>query len=192
MTFNTPEILPYLDKETVRLCILYEVELKSGTLRFAMQTLDLVDNNGVTWAAAEAGVISFSDFPLAASAAAQKRSYTIALGELSLGNSFAMQEDEFRGRKLTQYMQIFAEDWTPLGVPVFLHTGIMDIFTPSINGDGQAVGTLDCESLFAVKNRSPFALLTDTDQRARYPDDAGLDEVKLIERGIVLDYPPSG
>ena len=179
--------------ERVFLAVLFKVELASETLHFALQNTGLTDTNGQYWQPANAGIISYDDFPVAslskATPSAQKRTYRITLPDLAFGNRMVSDEAEYRGRKITQFLQIKDASGNPLSTPKFLHVGFMDVVRSSVQ-NGSAVLTCECEGLFSYKARSNFGVLTDTDQRARYPDDAGLDWAKKLQEGVVLPWPP--
>lgn len=189
MSFNDPLITPILDGEFVRLAMLAKVELASETLYYVLRNAPLTDINGQVWQAANGDVVTVDDFPLTNSALAQKRTYKIALGDMALGNQIVASEAEYRGRKITQFLQILDADGSPVSTPKFLHVGFMDVASVSVAA-GQATLSLTCEGLFTVKDKTPFGLLTDTDQKARYSDDRGLERVANLQKGVVIPWPP--
>tara|TARA_R110002012_G_scaffold101777_2_gene241139 strand:- start:540 stop:1115 length:576 start_codon:yes stop_codon:yes gene_type:complete len=191
MSFNDPSLAHVLDSEYVDLCILFKIEFASETMYLAMQNVGFTDLNGQEWRAANSSIISFDDFPLGAKATAQKRTYNVALPDTATSNRLISMESEYRGRRITQLIQFFTPDRTPILTPQFLATHIMDLAKPIVDAKGQASISLDCEGLFTGKNFSPNGLLTDTDQKARHAGDEGLNWVKALQRGVVLEIPPA-
>ena len=189
MSFNDPEIAPYLDGEFVKVAMLFKIELASGTLFYALQNTPFTDTTGQVWEPANADVITFDDFPLMNEAIAQKRTYRIALGDASLGNRIVSSEAEYRGRKITQFMQILAPDRTPVSTPKFLHVGFMDVATVSVSA-GNATLSITCEGLFTAKDKTPYGFLTDADQKARHTGDRGLERVTNLQKGVTVPWPP--
>jgi hypothetical protein len=79
------------------------------------------------------------------------------------------------GRKLTVQVGFFSYvTGQPLGslIPI----GKWTLQRPSFAGQGVESRTIKitAENMFAARSRAPFALLTDHDQRRRFPDDQGL------------------
>lgn len=84
-----------------------------------------------------------------------------------------------RGREVTIWSYLLDLQGQPIGAPWVAWTGEMGEPEFSISGNTDRLITLQCEGLFAQRNRPPHGLLTDLDQRARHPGDRGLERVAL-------------
>ncbi|MEO0343012.1 MAG: hypothetical protein AAF198_06200 [Pseudomonadota bacterium] len=182
----------YLDAEQVALTVLFKIEFTSQTYHLACRNTGITDLTGQYWEPANSSIISYEDFMTGASLAASKRTYTLSLPDSVFGNKLVSQESEYRGRSLSQYMQILDFDTdAPVGPTHFLHTGFMDSVSSTLSPDGTAVLSVTAEGPLSYKNRSSYGLLTDTDQKARYSDDEGLDRVKELSLGVTVVWPPA-
>ena len=180
-----------LSAESLGIAILFQIEFLSETLYLALQNTGFTDNNGQVWQPADGGLVSYDDFPGGSNLAASKRTYTLQIPDLVFGNKLVAQESEYRGRKITQFFQLFSNEGAPLSTPRFLHVGFMDVVTASFDGSGSSQLTVTAEGPLAYKNKTAYGLLTDTDQKARHPGDKALDRVKDLAKGISLAWPPS-
>lgn len=120
---------------------------------------------------------------MGAVAATQAVTFTLSGLDPSI---FAIAQDqagEVRGRRAKLYM-IFWDALTFELVDVRVRrTFKMNKLSADIDG-GQnppsMVLSLSCEPILATKNRAPYSFLTDGDQRARYPDDRGLERMQEL------------
>lgn len=86
------------------------------------------------------------------------------------------QADDVRGRKIEFFLHLFNNDWSYVDLPTSLGIYVMDRLTPAFDGQNQVAAVkLTCEPIGVSKFRAPNAYLDRRDQRARYPDDGGLD-----------------
>jgi len=85
-----------------------------------------------------------------------------------------------RGRQATVYLQFF-DDATrrPLDLPAAVWVGRMDRLTADADVSSRSV-SLVCENLFSNRSKPPAGLYTSRDQRARHPNDGGLDFVNSL------------
>ncbi len=198
--FTNSEIDTLVDAEKVQVTSLIEARFASETVRVTEEGTPFTDLNGNSWQPGY-GLISYDDASIPSQIGAGKRTYRIAAADASAALAAVMMESEYRDRHIFQYIQFFREqtvagsDGTsvcirePVGVPQFLVRHVMDKATLSVSPDGNATLTMECETLFASKNRAPYALLSQTDQRARYPGDAGLDRMPDLVKGKILRWP---
>lgn len=93
-----------------------------------------------------------------------------------------------RGRAVQVFSQLFAVNpndgtmpWQPMGPPLSLFSGTMEQMTYAASGATQRQITLTCESYFVRRNAPPRGQWSDSDQKARYSGDRGLERVPLYE-----------
>lgn len=82
---------------------------------------------------------------------------------------------EVKGRAAIVYYQHFDASWQPLDPPYQVLTGLMDKMTISAPDENTRIVEVSVEWVFARRSLSPFGYLSDTDQKARYPTDRGLE-----------------
>jgi len=188
--FTDPQVEAMAGAESICLVNLFKIELASGTVFAAESASDFTDGAGQVWQGVKGGIISYDDIVFGEGVAAQKRTYTLSgLSDSALAASFIDMEAEYRGRKISQLVQLCLPDGQPVNVPLVLSVMVMDKLTFSISSGGGARLVLSSETQFAIKNRSVLGFYTDTDQRSRYTDDAGLDLVKALSRGEAVRWP---
>jgi len=97
-----------------------------------------------------------------------------------------------RGRAEQVFSQLFAvnptdgsEPWQPMGPPMALFSGTMEQLTYSASRATGRQIQLTCESYFVRRNAPPRGEWSDLDQRARHPDDQGLERAALYENDPV-------
>lgn len=104
----------------------------------------------------------------------------------------AAASDQVKGRVVRVYLQFFetaesaSRDATLqvgalIGGPAVVWSGWMDQVTFAADGVGSRTVTMTAEGLMADRNRPPFGMFTDGDQKARFPDDRGLEGVAGLE-----------
>ncbi len=87
---------------------------------------------------------------------------------------------QVRGRAVMIYMQLYTmEPEAALGSPVSLYAGTMERMPWSASGPTDRRLRLECEGLFFRRNAPPRGRWTDSDQKARYPGDRGLERLPL-------------
>lgn len=94
--------------------------------------------------------------------------------------------DKAKGRRVIVYIQFFgsattpsSELWAPMDKPNAIWTGEMDQVRYGADAAGAQV-TVTAETIWANRNRPPFGLYTDPDQKARFPGDRGLEQVASL------------
>lgn len=99
-------------------------------------------------------------------------------------------KDRVRDRAVTVYLQMFAMDdvtvagddvayGQPIGSPMALYSGTMQRMPWSASGATQRTISVECEGLFFRRNAPPRGRWTDSDQKARYPGDKGLERLPI-------------
>lgn len=188
--FPTSQIEAMVDAETVSVAATFKIDLASETLYFAEGTVGYTDTNGQAWGGMHAGLVRFDDISYGYGVVAEKRTYTLDAGALpELAMSMVGQEQEYRWRPITQFLQFFLDNSQPVGAPIHAHTGLMDRLNFSMSPGGSASTRLTTETEFARKNASAYGYFTDTDQKARFPDDRAFERVSLLSLGEAVKWP---
>jgi hypothetical protein len=93
-----------------------------------------------------------------------------------------------RGRAVQVFSQMFVVNpddgmmpWQPLGPPLALFSGTMEQITYAASGPARRQIQLTCESYFVRRNAPPRGQWSDSDQKARYPGDKGMERLPLYE-----------
>lgn len=90
----------------------------------------------------------------------------------------------FRGRSVTIYLQLYTmEPEAAIGSPIALYSGTMQRMPWSASGPGERRLRLECEGNFFRRNAAPRGRWTDSDQKARYPGDRGLERLPVYANG---------
>ncbi|OAI25964.1 hypothetical protein A1351_15540 [Methylosinus sp. R-45379] len=103
------------------------------------------------------------------------------------------QDSEVRGRKAEIFILAFGtgvlgEEWKLAAVSLEA-TREMDKLSSSLNHDeGTSTITLTMQPLGSMRWRPAHGLITDEDQRARFPGDRGLERVGLVQYSRPLDF----
>lgn len=101
------------------------------------------------------------------------------------------QAAEIRGRRAKLFLLTFdARSLTLLGANL-VRTLEMNKMTvkADANADPPTMRiSLSAEPILAAKDKAPFALLTDGDQRARYPGDRGLERTQVLTHRQTLTF----
>ena len=177
MAFFTPAQIALLSAGTVRLDLLFEFQFAAGTKRVWNGNTPLV-SGGFTWQPMfGAGVIEGLSMPIGTAA----ESVTFQMNGLPgradslLAEALAGTDDVIQ-RLVIVYLQLFGEDWQPVGAPIGIWWGFMQ--PPRVSrsemtgteGAVQAVSTT-AENAFFNRSRPPYGRYTDRDQQARAAGD---------------------
>ena len=105
-----------------------------------------------------------------------------ALLAATLGNV-----ENYRGRSVRLYLQLFDETFQPAGAPVLRWAGTMQpvkvVRTPSDPSGGSSAGRVElpCARAGMARARNPMGLrLSHAQQQQRYPGDLGLEYVQTL------------
>lgn len=94
--------------------------------------------------------------------------------------------EEAMDRELSVYLQFLNFDAdAPLGEPWKIRDGIMRGASLTVDAEAQTL-TIKCDTLASRRNRPAYGMLTDRDQKARYPGDRGLEFVHTIDGKEIL------
>lgn len=122
-------------------------------------------------------LINISPIDTAYSLSAQPLTFDLALTQEML--ELAMNaETRVRDRAVTVSCQLFdMATKQPLGASFVMFAGTMQKMAWSADGPENRSLRLECEGLFFRRNAPPRGRWTDTDQKARYPGDRGLERL---------------
>lgn len=177
MSNFTPEQRTARDSEVARIATLLFADFRSAPMRFWSGAGDLVVD-GLTYTGA-GDLLEISELDLSPQAFAS--SFSVSLSGLpddqfdAYMTLMATDPAEYRLRRITVSMITFDDAWQPIGAPVALATGLMDVpsFSDS-SGNGPRIA-LRCEGPFATRKRPRFGYYTDADQQRRFPGDRGIE-----------------
>lgn len=91
-------------------------------------------------------------------------------------------------RPLTLFLQFlnFEAD-SPLGSPWQIRDGVMRGASLTVDPQSQTL-VIKCDTLSSRRNRPSFGMLTDRDQKARFPEDRGLEFIHSLD-GKEITWP---
>ncbi|WP_252924730.1 hypothetical protein [Aliihoeflea sp. 40Bstr573] len=177
MAFFTTDQLSALSSSTVRLDILVKMEFKSGTVYVWNGNTDL-ETGGQTWRPMHGrGTID----GIGISSGTVSEAVTLTLSGLPEQQTdllaLALEESpDVAQQSVTIYVQLFGDDWQPIGAPIGIWWGFMQpprverSQMQGIEGAQQAVSVV-AENAFFNRSRPPYGRYTDRDQQKRYPGD---------------------
>ncbi|HEV2557966.1 MAG TPA: hypothetical protein VGU45_05010 [Microvirga sp.] len=133
-------------------------------------------------------VVSIDGLEQPIGTAAPKTTFTLSGVDPDLVRMARLASNRVKDRRVTVYLQFFdvvpddagVQPWTPLDEPYAVWAGIMDQLTYNADGPSSRSITLTAESLWVNRRRPPFGLYTDSDQKARFPGDRGLEQVAAL------------
>lgn len=146
---------------------------------------------GQTWQGL-GDLISISPISSTYQVSAEQVTFEVAATPEMLGLALAAKT-RVRERAVTIYLQLFANarmaaftagggelvTGDPVGSPMALYSGLMMRMPWSASGSTERRIRLECEGLFFRRNAPPRGRWTDSDQKARYPGDRGLERLPL-------------
>ncbi|RWO08236.1 hypothetical protein [Mesorhizobium sp.] len=177
--FFTPEQLELLAASTVRADFLITFEFLSATERAWNGNQALPANDGNTYLPMF-GFGSVEGLGLAGQGTVSE-SVTISLDGLPgqaldwLSQALANTAD-VNQQMVTVALQLFSEDWQPVGLPIPVFRGFMQpprVSRSTMSTEAGATQSISvtAENIFFGRSRPPFGRNTDRDQQARYPGD---------------------
>lgn len=121
---------------------------------------------------------------------AEKLVLSFALVDLAMLAATLGNVENYRGRRVRLWLQLFDEQFQPAGAPVQRWGGFMDRVAtdrkpaPATGGAGTGRLRLECSRAGMARARNASGLrLTDAQQQQRYPGDLGLSYLQtLIEQ----------
>ena len=177
MSFFTPEQIDHLSQSTVRCDFLVKFDFASETIRVWNGNTKL-EAGGHLWQPmyGAGGIDGLSLTPGTVS-----ETVTFQLGGLPDQAvdflSHALEETpEVLQQLVTVFLQLFDEDWQPVGIPIGLWWGFMQpprVSRTEMQGAEGAVQSikLTAENAFFNRSRPPYGRYTDRDQQKRSPGD---------------------
>jgi len=187
--FSSNQLEQLLQSERVNIASLFKAEFASGDFHCSEVLTGFTDNDGQFWPGLREGVLSFQDISFTKGLTAEKRVYTLDAVTAGISISLVGDQDEYRWRPISQYIQFFADDGTPVNKPALMHVGLMDKAEFSMTPGGLAKLSITTESDLVRKNGSTSGYYTAADQNARWPGDRGLERVKLLSLGETVRWP---
>lgn len=175
------DIAAAMASEVVHMAILVHLDFASNPLRLSTRNVPFTDVNGVTWQAGAGLLVSIDDVSGADAELAPYRDFRIGLpSDMIDGDDWragvvseVLDRQNYLGRALVVYGQLFRETGGPLGVPFAMDSLLMDKMTFSASIEGMVV-MLRGEGLLARKGVPVYGLQTFQDQKRRYPTDEGM------------------
>lgn len=151
---------------------LFRFEFRSSTQRF-WDGLNYITAGGQQWQGA-GKLISVSGLEWAEGLGASQATFQLAGTTPELILAARNSKTEVKGRPCAVFLQFLSDRYVPLDQPVAVWAGIMDriVFRGNVK---QQVLSMNAETVFAERVRSPNGLLTDSDQQVRFPGDRGLE-----------------
>lgn len=181
---HLPETIAYaLANGPPRMANLVEMDFASGPMR-VWTGFGTLRAGGQDWSGlGELGSISEIEQPVGGTApeCSVKLSWVDpAMVARALGD-----EAEYKGRIIRIYAQHFDDAWQALDSPVGIATGFMDVLKISAQALRTREIVLTFEWLFARRAISPFATLSDADQRALHPGDMFCSHISDMQNKVV-------
>lgn len=179
MSIFSETVAATLQGRVVRAAQLVFLDFTSQPMRLAMIEGE-VEAGGFTWRGlGRLGSISGLESPLGGSAPVT----TLSLSGVEPDQvSKALEaSDEVKGRPAVVYLQFFDDAWAPLDSPYALMTGSMDKMSIAADGPTARTISVTVEWLFARRAIPRFGMLSDRDQKARFPGDRGLEQMASMQ-----------
>ena len=168
---------------TVRVDALVEFQFVSQTIRLWNGLGDLQTSDGKTWQGI-AGIGQIDGLSQAINGVAPTQTFSISGVDARFADIVRGDFAEYYRQPVVTVKQFFGEDWQTLDAPYAIAERQMENIqlkrTPGEEGPVYTV-SVTAETPFITRRRPPFGFLTDRDQRARHPTDAGLDQVAGID-----------
>jgi hypothetical protein len=161
---------------------LFEFEFASKTGRY-WDGFNTLSAGGFDWQGS-AGIIGVSGLEWAEGLSASQATFTLSGTTPELVEAAINSEEEVTDRPCAVFIQFLSARYVPLDQPVAIWTGIMDRLVFKGDVKNQQL-SLQAETLFVDRVRSPNGLLTDPDHQARWPGDLGMQFApKLIHATV--------
>lgn len=177
MAFFTPEQIQHLSASTVRIDLLAKMEFRTSTQLLWNGNTELVAG-GQTWKPMH-GRGQIDGLSIATGTASEAVTMTLSGVPDSRTDLLALALEETADadqQLVTFFVQLFDDDWQPVGVPISIWWGFMQppriTRTPMGETDGaiQSV-SITAENAFFNRSRPPYGRYTDRDQQRRAPGD---------------------
>ncbi len=174
-----PAIEAQLTGATVVMAMLVEVQFASGPFR-VWTGLGTREFGGRNWQGI-GSIIDISEITRLQNGQADPFEITVSAPEEIIRQGLIEFQTEALNRTLNVYLQFLNYDAdTALGPPWQIRDGIMRGANLSVETGAQTLA-IKCDTLSSRRNRPPFGMLTDRDQKARFPGDRGLEFVHSLD-----------
>jgi hypothetical protein len=157
------------------LCVLVEIELPSGTLRFTSAG-HAIAWDGETWLGA--GELAKVE-PIAEVASPQAAGINIQFSGIDADHVTAILDDHYQGNTARIWIATLDDGMEVEGDPVLVFTGRLD--EPVVTIGRTAEIQLGIENRFADWDRPRLRMYTDADQKARHATDRFFENVAAME-----------
>lgn len=167
----------------VRVATLVRLDFASETMRLWAGFGQLAAG-GFTWSGlGELGTISGLEIPLGSTAPVT----TLGLSgvEPALVAKALAASDEVKGRPAVISLQFFDEAWQVLDQPYAIMSGVMDVMSIAAPDPETRTIEVTVEWLLARRVVPPFGMLSDRDQKSRFPGDRGLEQMPAMQNKSV-------
>lgn len=187
MSYLSPAALAAVSKGQVKLALLAHFDFVDDPRRYWLGFGLLPTLDGQSWEGT-AGLGSISGLNVPIGTVAQQVSFRLSGVDARVAKLARRQSDLVKGRAVTVFVQIFNDDWSPLGLPLHVWSGELDVMSWEQNDDGSFVVKVTAESIWAARRKSPYGFYTDADQQARSPGDRGLELMASLP-GKTITWP---
>lgn len=177
MSFFSEEQINLLSNRTVKVDLVAKLEFKTETFYVWNGEYKININGNVYFPLHGTAQIE----GLSQANSTESQAITISLNGLNNDNvdflSIALKDtSEVDQQFINIYMQLFDEDWQPIGAPIGIWWGFMQPLTVSRSETNAEQGatqmiTLNAENAFFNRSRPSSSRYTDRDQQKRYPND---------------------
>ena len=178
-----------LAKRTVAATFLVHMDFRGAPRRWWMGA-GVLDAGGYEWVGM-GSLIQIDGLDANSGMAAAATTFTLSGVDPEILALVRGASNRVKDRRVRVYIQFFTSEdsgqpaWTPLDQAISGWSGRMDQIKYSGQGATSRSVNLTAESLWTNRNRPPFGRYTDGDQKARSPNDRGLEEIAgLVNKTI--------
>ena len=177
MPFFSESAAAALAGRTVRVATLVRLEFASQTMR-VWTGFGALSAGGHDWSG-EFGTISGIEVPHGSSAPVT----TLGLSGVDpdLVAKALDASAEVKGRPATILLQFFDEAWQVLDAPYAVMSGVMDVMGIDRPDAQNCTISVKVERLLTRRVVPPFGMLSDRDQKSRFPGDRGLEQMIAMQ-----------
>jgi hypothetical protein len=185
MAFLTPEQLAAAKSQLVGVALFIKLDFKTQPM-YVWSGDGTINRDSIDWEGYFGSpMVSFD--PLEPAQDGENRPISITLSGVDTRiTNLALEDDangEIENRRITFYLGFLSTTTTyePLGPMLTMGKWIMQRPSFDYNSYGERHITMQCQSLFVQRDRQLLAMLTDTDQKRRFPGDECLKFMLLLK-----------
>ena len=169
----TMEQAAALGQNAVRMATLVEMQFASQTMRL-WNGVGRIDIAGLEWRGT--GVSGQIDgLPQTRRIVSEKVTFTLSGIDAQVQAVAALGQDDVQQRPILAWLQLFDDDWQPLGARLPAWWGLMQRIrqtkAPRNNEGDLRTVSIEAENIYMGRARPPARRYTDRDQQALYPGD---------------------